>query len=291
MKLIECIKNAEQKKIAIPHFNVGNLEQLKAVANVGIKLDVPLIIGLSEGEREYLGTQHIVDFVASYNNAHGKYGGFYLYLNADHTHSLEKAKEAASAGFDAVLFDAGKLPFEEDIKATKDAVIILKEINKDIIVEGELGYIGSSSEILTKIPDGAAIRPEDLTTPEMAERFVRDTGIDLIAPAVGNIHGMYANMKNPALDIERIREIHKIVNVPLVLHGGSGTADEDFVRAIDAGVSVIHISTELRYIWRTELERVLREHSMEIAPSKIMPEILKAIEDVVEKRTRLFLKL
>jgi len=291
MKLIECIKNAEQKKIAVPHFNVGNLEQLKAIAHVGMKLNVPLIIGVSEGEREYLGTQHIVDFVASYNNTHGKEGGFHLYLNADHTHSLEKAKEAASAGFDAVLFDAGKLPFEEDIKATREAVIALKEINKDLVVEGELGYIGSSSEILTKIPEGAAIRPEDLTTPEMAERFVRETGIDLVAPAVGNIHGMYANMKNPALDIERIRAIHKAVNVPLVLHGGSGTTDEDFARAIDAGISVIHISTELRYIWRKELEDVLREHPMEIAPSKIMPEILKAIEEVVEKRTRLFLKI
>jgi len=291
MKLIECIKNAEQQKIAIPHFNVGNLEQLKAVAHVGIKLNVPLIIGVSEGEREYLGTQHIVNFVASYNNIHGKDGGFHLFLNADHTHSLEKAKEAASAGFDAVLFDTGKLPLEENIKATKEAVIVLKEINKDIVVEGELGYIGSSSEILTKIPDGAAVYSEDLTTPEMAERFVRETRIDLITPAVGNIHGMYANMKNPALDIERIRAINKSVSVPLVLHGGSGTADEDFVCAIDAGISVIHISTELRYIWRKELEDVLREHPMEIAPSKIMPEILKAIEDVVEKRTRLFLKI
>jgi len=291
MSLIELIKQAEQKKIAIPHFNVGNLEQLKAIAHVGMKLDIPLIIGVSEGEREYLGTQHIVDFVASYNNTQGKGGGFHLYLNADHTHSLEKAKEAASAGFDAVLFDAGKLPFEEDIKVTKDAVVVLKEINKDLIVEGELGYIGSSSEILTKIPDGVAIRSEDLTTPEMAERFVRETGIDLVAPAVGNIHGMYANMKNPALDIERIRAIHNAINIPLVLHGGSGTADEDFARAIDAGISIIHISTELRYIWRKELEDALREHPMEIAPSKIMPEILKAIEEVVEQRTRLFLKL
>ncbi len=291
MNLLNLIREAEQNKIAVPHFNVGNLEQLKAIAHVGMRLNVPLIIGVSEGEREYLGTQHIVDFVASYNNTHGKEGGFHLYLNADHTHSLEKAREAASAGFDAVLFDAGKLPFEEDIKATREAVIALKEINKDLVVEGELGYIGSSSEILTKIPEGAAIRPEDLTTPEMAEQFIRETGIDLVAPAVGNIHGMYANMKNPALDIERIRGIHKTVNVPLVLHGGSGTTDEDFARAIDAGISVIHISTELRYIWRKELEDVLREHPMEIAPSKIMPEILKAIEDVVEQRTRLFLKI
>jgi len=291
MKLIECIKNAEKNHIAIGHFNIGNLEQLKAIAHVGIKLNIPMIIGVSEGERDYLGVGHVADFVASYNKLHGKDGGFHLYLNADHTHSLEKIEEAAKAGFDAVLFDGGKLSIEENIKMTKEAIKIARAINPEIVVEGELGYIGSSSEILSKIPEGTAIKPEDLTSKELAVRFFSETGVDLLAPAVGNIHGMYANMKNPHLDIERIRDIKDAVPASLVLHGGSGIPDEDFVRAIDAGISVIHISTELRYIWRKELEDVLREHPMEIAPSKIMPEVLKAIEDVVEARVKLFSKL
>ncbi|RJQ27005.1 class II fructose-bisphosphate aldolase [Candidatus Parcubacteria bacterium] len=291
MKFIEYIKEAEQKKIAIGHFNIGNLEQLKAIANVGIKLNVPLIIGVSEGEREYLGTQHVADFVASYNKIYGKEGGFHLYLNADHTHSLEKIEEAVRAGFDAVLFDGGKLPIEENIRLTKEAVRVARSINPDIVIEGELGYIGSSSQIFEKIPDGAEIGPDQLTSVESAKRFVLETGVDLLAPAVGNVHGMYANMKNPHIDSERIKSMKHEISASLVLHGGSGVSDDDFIAAINAGVSIIHISTELRYVWRTKLEAVLREHPMEIAPSKIMPELLNAIEDVVEKRVRLFFRM
>lgn len=288
MTLIEAIKNAESRKIAIGHFNIGNLEQLKAIAHVGVRLNMPIMIGVSEGERTYLGVHHVVDFVRSYNDEYAKDGGFRLYLNADHTHSLDAVREAAEAGFDEILFDGGKLSFEANIAQTKEAVKIARGINPSIVVEGELGYIGSASEIRTGIPEGAAIKPEDLTKPEDAARFVKETGVDMLAPAVGNIHGMFKDAPDPALDITRIADIKKAVGIPLVLHGGSGNSDADFLAAIAAGISVIHISTELRYIWRKELEVVLKEHPIEIAPSKVMPEVVKAMEEVVEKRVKLF---
>jgi fructose-bisphosphate aldolase class II len=288
--LIQIIKEAEDKKIAVGHFNIGNLEQLKAIAHVGGRLNVPVIIGVSEGERAYLGVKHVVDFVKSYNEQHAVEGGFRLFLNADHTHSVEKIKEAIEAGFDAVLFDGGKLPFEENMQKTKEAVRVAKSINPNVIVEGELGYIGSSSEILSNVPSGAAVRPEDLTKSEDALKFVKETGVDLLAPAVGNIHGMFADMPNPRIDIQRIKEIRNVAGIPLVLHGGSGIIDEDFTAAINTGISIVHISTELRYIWRKELEEALRENPLEIAPYKVMPEVIKAIEEVVEKRVRLFSK-
>lgn len=302
MLLTELIQEAEQEKIAIGHFNIGNLEQLKAIAHVGGKLRVPVIIGVSEGERAYLGVKHVVDFVKSYNEQHAEEGGFRLFLNADHTHSIEKIKEAVEAGFDAVLFDptpnfigrgasGEKFSLEDNIKMTREVVNIAKSINPNVIVEGELGYIGSSSEILSGVPSGAAIRPEDLTKPEDALKFVKETGVDLLAPAVGNIHGMLKDMPNPRIDIERIKKIREIGGVPLVLHGGSGIVDEDFTAAINAGISIIHISTELRYIWRKELEEALRENPLEIAPYKVMPEVIKAIEEVVEKRVKLFSKI
>lgn len=291
MNLIETIKDAEKKGIAIGHFNIGNLEQLKAIAHVGIRLNIPMMIGVSEGERAYLGIHHVVDFIKSYNDEYAKEGGFKLFLNADHTHSLDKVKEAAEAGFDEILFDGGKLSLEENIAQTKEAMKIVKSINPSIVVEGELGYIGSASEIRTGIPEGAAIKPEDLTKPEDAVRFVKETGVDMLAPAVGNIHGMFKDVPDPALDIARIIEIKKAVGIPLVLHGGSGNADSDFRSAISAGISIVHISTELRYIWRKELEAALKEHPMEIAPYKVMPEVIKAIEEVVERRVRLFSNL
>lgn len=288
MNLIETIHSAEKKGIAIGHFNIGNLEQLKAIAHVGVRLNVPIVIGVSEGERAYLGVRHVVDFIKNYNDEHAKEGGFHLFLNADHTHSLDKVREAAEAGFDEILFDGGKLSLEENIAQTKEAIKIVKSINPSIVIEGELGYIGSASEIRTGIPEGAAIKPEDLTKPEDAARFVKETGVDMLAPAVGNIHGMFKDVPDPALDIARIAEIKKAVGIPLVLHGGSGNTDADFKNAIAAGISLVHISTELRYVWRKELEVALKEHPMEIAPYKVMPEVIKAIEEVVERRVRLF---
>ncbi|MFA6365463.1 MAG: class II fructose-bisphosphate aldolase [Candidatus Paceibacterota bacterium] len=291
MNLRDVIKDAERRKIAIGHFNIGNLEQLKAISHVGARLNVPIIIGVSEGEREYLGVHHVVDFIRSYNDEHAKESGFHLFLNADHTHSLDKVREAAEAGFDAILFDGGKLSLEENTQQTKEAVSIIRAIDPSIIIEAELGYIGSASEIRKEIPKGAAINLEDLTKPEEAKRFVKATGIDMLAPAVGNIHGMFAHMPDPALNIERIRAIKEAVSIPLVLHGGSGNSNADFLAAIDAGVSIIHISTELRYIWRKELEEVLKEHPEEIAPYKMMPAVIAEIERVVEEKVRLFSRI
>lgn len=281
----------EAKRIAIGHFNIANLEQLKAIAHVGMRLNVPVIIGVSEGEREYLGVHHVRDLVKSYNDEHAKEGGFRLFLNADHTHSLEKVKEAAENGFDAVLFDGSKLSWEENVTQTREAVRVAKSINPDIIVEGEIGYIGGASEVREGIPEGAAIRPEDLTKPEEAARFMKETGVDMLAPAVGNIHGMYANVSDPALDIARIRAIKDAVRVPLVLHGASGNTDEDLAAAIDAGISVIHISTELRAAWRKSLEEELAGHPGEVAPYKVMPDVLKAMEEVVERHLKIFSRL
>jgi fructose-bisphosphate aldolase class II len=286
--LKEIIADAERRRIAIGHFNIVNLEQLNAIARVGMRLNVPIIIGVSEGERAYLGARHARDFVDSYNKEHGKEDGFWFFLNADHTRSLEKAKEAAENGFDAVLFDGGKLPMEENIAKTKEAVAAVKRIHKGVLVEGELGYIGSSSEVWKKIPEGAAVKSEDMTTPEDAARFAKETGVDLLAPAVGNFHGMFASAPNPRLDIPRIRAIRDAAGVPLVLHGGSGIVDKDFVAAMDAGVSIIHISTELRVAWRKSLEEELAEHPGEVAPYKVMPDVLKAMEEVAERHLRLF---
>lgn len=287
-KLIDIIKKAEKERVAIGHFNIAELEMLKGISHAAAKLNVPVIIGTSEGEREYLGIHHSVDLVKSYNAEHAKPGGYRLFLNADHTHSLEKVREAAEVGYDAILFDGGKLPLEENIAQTKEVVKIAKKINKNIVVEGELGYIGSSSKLLEGVPEGAQIEEKDLTKPEDAARFVKETRVDLLAPAVGNLHGMFKDAPNPRLDIARIKAIREAAGVPLVLHGGSGIIDEDFLAAIKAGIAVIHISTELRVAWRKALDASLKEHAGEIAPYKVMPAAIDAIAEIVYNRLKLF---
>src|SRR5262249_7816980 len=156
-------------------------------------------------------------------------------LNADHTHSLGKAVDAAKAGFDMIVFDASALPFEQNVRQTKEAVAALKAINPAILVEGEGGDIGTGSEIHEEAPD----LTKGLTTPEEAKQFVESTGIDILAPAVGTMHGMLKSMvqgeTRKRLDIERIAQIKSAERVPLTLHGGSGTDDEDLRKAIAAG--------------------------------------------------------
>lgn len=282
--LRDIISDAEGRKVAVGHFNIANLEQAKAITEIAKKLNVPVILGVSEGEREFIGVHEVVALVKSLREDLQ----IPIFLNADHTHSLEKVKEAAEAGFDAILFDGSKLQFEENIKQTKEAAKLVKKINGHILVEGEIGNIGSGSEVRKELPEGAAIRPEEFTKPEEAARFVRETGVGLLAPAVGNIHGMFANAPEPPLNIEQIRAIKDAAQIPLVLHGGSGNTDEEILRAIDAGISVVHISTEIRVAWRKGLEESLKEHPKEVAPYKVMPEAIAEMEKVVEHKLRLF---
>jgi len=295
--LKQLIEEAEKKKIAIGHFNVSTLEQLKAIVEAARNLKVAVIIGVSEGERDFIGARQITSLIQSF-----KKEKLSIFLNADHTHSLEKVKEAARLGFDAILFDAAKLPFKENISLTKQAVKIAKSINKNILVEGELGYIGDFSQILKSLPKKAAIEEKNFTKPDEAKLFVEQTGVDLLAPAVGNIHGILTSTKNnidfaevkaenPRLDIKRIKEIKRAIRIPLVLHGGSGIGDKDFLAAIDAGISIIHISTEIRLAWRRGLKESLAHHRNELAPYKILPSVINEIKKIVIKRLKLFNKI
>ena len=133
-----------------------------------------------------------------------------------------------------------------------------------------------------------AIAPENLTKPEEIERFVKETGVDLVAPAVRNLHWMLKSGKEPALAIPLISELRKAAGIPLVLHGGSGTSDEDFKNAIAAGVSIVHINTELRLAYRKGIQLSLQENPDEIAPYKFMKSGVQEMERIAEARLKLF---
>ena len=246
MNLREYLIDSDVKGYALPHFNVSDLTALKAIVFSAKELNKPVMIGVSEGERDFIGLGEVAALVKSYREELG----IPIFLNADHTHTLEGIRLAAEAGFDEVLFDGSKLPLEENLKQTKEAVAIAKAINPEIIVEGELGYIGSASAILENTPEGAALSSEMFTKPEEALAFIKETGIDVFSPAVGNMHGLLKSMVTgevkKRLDIVRIGEIKKMCRVFMTLHGGSGTDDNDFVAAIKAGINIVHVNTELR---------------------------------------------
>jgi len=283
-KLKEYILDAEKEGRAIGHFNISNLETLRGIFNSAKKLDLPVIIGTAEGERKFIGTKQAVALVKSLREEFD----YPIFLNADHTYSFEGVKECIDAGYDSVIFDATGMSYEDNVKITKKCVEYARSVNPDIIVEAELGFIGSSSRVLNGIPEGVKITEEFLTKPEEAERFVEETGVDMLAPAVGNIHGMLKGGVDPALNIKRIAEIKAVVNVPIVLHGASGNSSEDIRGAIKAGVSLIHVNTEIRVAFRKVLEAELIEKKDEVAPYKYMDKAIIAVEQIVENKLKLF---
>jgi fructose-bisphosphate aldolase class II len=248
------------------------------------KLNLPVVIGASEGERDFIGVRQLVALVRSIREEFD----YPIYTNADHTYSLQRVKEAIDAGFDAVIYDGNKVSHEENLAITKQCVEYARAQDRDVLVEAELGNIGMSSKLLDGIPEGAEITDDMLTLPEELAAFVSHTGVDLIAPAVGNLHGMMKHGNNPKLNIERIAELRAAGGVPMVLHGGSGISDEDFVAAIQAGIGMVHINTEIRKAYRDGIESYLAEHLDEIAPYRYIMAGREALESVVEARMRLF---
>jgi fructose-bisphosphate aldolase, class II len=280
--LRNALEQSEKNGVAIGHFNVADLVLLKAVVAAARDLKVPVAVGASEGEREFFGVRQIAALVRSLREEYD----YPIFLNADHTHSLAHALDVAKAGFDSVVFDLSALPFEQNVRQTKEAVEALKAINPAILVEGEIGDIGTGSEIHETAPDLS----KGLTSPQQAKEFVEATGIDILAPAVGNMHGMLKSMvqgqAKKRLQIDRIAEIKRAVQMPLTLHGGSGTDDEDLRKAIGAGINIIH--TELRVAWRRGLEEGLSKEPDEVVPYKILPFAVQSVEEVARSRLALF---
>ena len=285
--LRDSLVESARKATAIGHFNVSDLVGLNAVTAAARRLVVPALIGTSEGERAFIGVRQVASVVTSIRDEYD----FPIFPNADHTHSLAKAEEAARAGYDMIGFDGSTRPFEENVRQTKKAVEAIKSINADVIVEGELGYIGSGSEIHDTVAESSLI----LTRPDEARQFAEATGVDVLAPAVGNMHGLLATMVHgdarKHLDIERIAQIKAGTGMPLTLHGGSGTDDGDFLRAIEAGMTIVHISTELRLAWRRGLEAALAAEPENLVPYQLFRKAGEAMQEVVTKRLKLFNRL
>lgn len=281
LTLSEILLSARKNNQAVGHFNVSNLEQLRAIVEATKNFNVPVMIGLSEGERKFVGLKQAVALVKSFKEEYD----LPIFINPDHSHSVESAKLAFDAGFDSVHIDLSKLSFEENVKGTKEVVDYVKSKNPKISVEGELGYLRGESKIQK---EKITIMPEDLTKPEEALEFAEKTGIDRFAGAYGNSHGI--SLDEPELDIERIKAVRKILpeNVAMVLHGGSGIPDEQIREAIKAGISNIHVNTEIRTAYAEALRKFLANNPEETTPYKILAPTVEAVQKKVEEKLRLF---
>lgn len=276
------IAAAREKRTAIGHFNVSTLDGVFAVADAAKALGVPVLVGVSEGERDYTGVRQIAAVVKSLREERGQP----MYLNADHTYSFERVKEAIDAGFDSVIFDGAKLPLDENIEMAKKCVEYARRSGRDVIVEGELGFIGTSSKVFDEIPAGAVTTEKQMTSVADASRFVRETGVDLLAPAVGNIHGVIRG-GDPALNTKRVKELSDGTDIGLVLHGASGNSADDIAKCVKNGVVIVHVNTELRLAYRAGLVKSLSEDHDEVAPYKFLRPAKLAMQKVVEEKIRI----
>jgi len=280
--LSDAINWAKEGGVALGHFNISDSTQLNGIAKAAWDARVPVIVGVSEGERDFLGGNKVVPMVRAAREEFG----IPIFANADHVHDVEGCKRAIDWGFDSVIFDGSKLPMEENVAMARKVVAYANESGREVIVEGEVGYIGTSSKLLDDIPED--VLTDALPSSADVKKYVDETGVTAVAPAVGNLHGMLKGRANPSLRIDLIREISGAVGIPMVLHGGSGLSNEDFKEAILAGMRIVHINTEIRLAYRKGIEEALADNKEEIAPYRYLGRGRDVLSEVVKKRLLLF---
>ena len=277
------MQRTRKEGFAVGAFNIDNQETLVAVAKAARKLNAPVLVELSHGEVKALGLQNVRDLVDNYKKEYG----IEIFLNLDHSPTVEDCKRAIDLGFEFVHIDISQANHdasdEEIIRKTKEVVEYAKFTGS--LIESEPHYFGGSSNLHREAIDYEEIK-KTFSTPEGAKAFVDATGIDTFAAAVGNLHGKYPVPK--LLDLELLKRIREAIDCQISLHGGSGTPLHYFEDAAKIGVSKVNINSDMRYAYRTTLEKVLKENPDEYAILKLMPEVYNAVQAVVEEKIHAF---
>lgn len=277
------MQRSRSQKFAVGAFNIDNQETLIAISRAAQKLQSPVLIEVSQGEVDALGLENVRDLVDNYREEYG----VEMYLNLDHSPSVGSCKRAIDAGYEFIHVDISQANHnattEEIIEKTKEVVEYARFTGA--LVESEPHYFGGSSNLHTEAIDYEEIR-KTFSTPESAKAFIDATGIDTYAAAIGNLHGKYPVPK--VIDLELLQNIRNTIDCNISLHGGSGTPLHFFEEAAKIGVGKININTDMRIVFRTSLEKVLAENPDEYAVVKLMPQVYRAVQVVVEEKITAF---
>lgn len=277
------MQRSRTQKFAVGAFNIDNQETLIAVCRAAQKLHSPVLIEVSHGEVEALGLENIRDMVDNYRLEYG----IEMYINLDHSPTVEACKRAIDVGFEFIHIDISQAnhdaSLEEIISKTKEVVEYAKFTGA--LVEAEERYFMGSSNVHIETIDYEEVKKYN-TKPDEAVNFVAKTGIDTLAVQIGNLHGLYPVPKQ--LDIELLQQIRDKIQCQISLHGGSGTPLHYFEDAAKIGVSKVNINSDMRYAFRKTLEKVLADHPDEYAVVKLMPEVYGAVQAVVEEKIKAF---
>ena len=277
------MNRARKEHFALGAFNLDNQETLKAVAKAAAKKKAPVLVEVSQGEVESLGIDNVRDMVDNYKREYG----IEMYVNLDHSPSVDAAMDGIEAGFEFIHIDVSQANHdateEEIIRATQEVVNYARLTGA--LVESEPHYFGGSSNVHTEAFDYEEIK-KTFSTPEGSKRFVEATGIDTFAAAIGNLHGSYPVPK--MLDLELLQQVRDAIDCNISLHGGSGTPGHYFIDAVKIGVTKVNINSDMRVAYRNTLERVLKENPTEFAVIKLMDEVVDAVQEVVESKIDMF---
>ena len=271
----DMLQDAKKNHYAVPHFNINNLEWTKYILEECEKLQVPVILGVSEGAAKYMG---------GYNTISNMTKGLIkdldisipVCLHVDHGATIELCKEAIDAGFTSVMIDASKKELTENISITKEVVDYAHP--RGVTVEAEVGHIGGTEDDETSSITNATL--------EECIELTNKTGIDALAPALGSVHGFYKG--EPNLDFERMKQINDTLSIPLVLHGGSGIPDEQIRKAISCGIAKINVNTEVQDMWSKAVREFVKKDEKAIDPRKIIGSGEIAIKDKLADKIKLF---
>jgi fructose-bisphosphate aldolase class II len=280
----ELMDRSRAERFAVGAFNVDNQETLLAIARAAQVKASPVLVEVSQGEVDAIGLANLRSMVDNYRAELG----IEMYVNLDHSPSVEAAKAGIDAGFEFIHIDysqAKKDASDEEIVAATREVVAYAAQTTGALVESEPHYFGGSSNVHEEDIDYEEIR-KTFSTPDGARAFVEATGIDTFAAAVGNLHGRYPVPKQ--LDLELLQSVRDAIDVNISLHGGSGTPGHYFRSAAQIGVSKINLNSDMRYAYRTTLEAQLREHPQEYAIVRLMGPIIRAVQDVVEEHIDLY---
>jgi fructose-bisphosphate aldolase class II len=271
---------ARSEQFALGTFNLDNQETLIAVVRAAKAKNAPVLVQASKGEVDAMGLDNIRDLVDNYKADIG----VEMYINLDHSPSVEDAKAGIDAGFELIHIDISQANHdataEDIINATKEVVEYAKKTGA--MVESEPHYFGGGSNVFTKAFDFEEVK-KTFSTPEGAKSFVDATGIDTFAAAVGNLHGSYPVPK--ILDLELLQKVRDAINCNISLHGGSGTPGHYFVAAVKIGITKVNINSDMRKAYRDTLDKVLKENPTEYAVVKLMDQVIK---EVVESKIDMF---
>lgn len=273
--LKKVLKEAEDLNMAIGAFNTHNLEMLPAIIKAAVNQRTPVIIQTSCGTANYVGYKNLVSICKSMAEEYG----VDIVLHLDHAKDYDEIRKAIDAGYSSVMFDGSSLPLKDNILGTKRVVEYARKF--DVSVEAELGTVGGTE-------DGIAVEQKDVqyTDPEDAVEFICQTGIDALAVAIGTNHGQYKSKTK--INFKRLEEIKKAVDIPLVIHGGTGVKEEDVKKVIRRGIRKFNVGTELLVGWNRKAKECYDSHKENVSNRDNVVPCLNVIEEIVEKKINLF---